>query len=156
MLPIIKKVLPSGLLLITSILLKRIRLQYAGLCLAVLLVFVGQWYLFGVAYPAADALRTRREFLHLVRARTDADPTRLAVFQANDVVFDLGRIVPAYIEATELSQAIREKRVRWVLSSQRHLEAAQLTGQIVAEEPIQPWEFEEQEKNKLVLWEVSP
>ena len=146
-----------GLSLIAAVLRKRIQLQYAGLSLAVSLVFLGQWYLFGVAYPAADALRTRHEFLQLVRAKTDEeDPARLAVFQANDVVFDLGRIVPAYIEATELSQAIREKRVRWVLSSQRHLEAAQLTGQIVAEEPIQPWEFEEQEKNKLVLWEVLP
>ena len=43
-----------------------------------------------------------------------------------------------------------------VLSSKRHLDAAQLTGKVVAEEPVQPWEFEEQEKNKLVLWEVSP
>jgi len=145
-----------GLLLIASICLERIRLQYMGLCLAVSLVFMGQWYLFGVAYPAADALRTRRDFLHHVRAKTDEDPTRLAVFQANDVVFDLGRIVPAYIEATELSQAIREKRIRWVLSSQRHLNAAQLTGKVVAEEPVQPWEFEEQEKNKLILWQVSP
>ncbi len=145
-----------GLSLIAAVLLKRIQLQYAGLSLAVSLVFLGQWYLFGVAYPAADALRTRREFLHLVRAKTENEPARLAVFQANDVVFDLGRIVPSFIEATELSRAIREKRVRWVLSSQRHLDAAKLTGKVVAEEPIQPWEFEEQEKNKLVLWEVSP
>ena len=53
-----------GLSLIVAVLLKRIRLQYAGLSLAVSLVFLGQWYLFGVAYPAADALRIAADLVN--------------------------------------------------------------------------------------------
>ena len=125
----------------------------AGVAAAVAFAALG--YGFGVAYPAADDLRTRRDFLIAVRERTDADPGRLGLFHASDAVFDLGRTAPEFAAPGELSAAVAAGRVRWVLLPRRLAPEARFDAAVVAEEAANPWESREQVDNKLVLLDAG-
>lgn len=111
---------------------------------------------FGVVYPASDDLRTRRDFLASVRERTEADPGRLGLFHASDTVFDLGRLVPPYDSRGELATAASAGRIRWLLLPRRRLTELPWPVEVVAEEPLQPWEPSDRLANKLVLVSVPP
>jgi len=109
---------------------------------------------FGVIYPTADDLRTRREFLVVVREQTEADPSRLGLFHASDTVFDLGRRVPEYVTPDELNAASSDGRLAWLLLPRRRLADLPWPVKVAAEEPVQPWEAADNLGNKLVLVDV--
>lgn len=110
---------------------------------------------FDVVYPAADELRTRKEFLLMVRERTDAEPTQLALFHASDVVFDLGRITPEFADAETLRAAITAGKTRWVVLPQRMMPMVQLKAAILLEENTTLWDLQEKSGNKLVLIDTA-
>ena len=112
-------------------------------------------YVFGLALPEADGVRTRRAIVAEVRERTDADPERLALFHARDAVFDLGRTAPDYPTADALRAALADGRVRWVLARNRYLNGVDLPATVVATEAVLPWEGAEQVGDKLVLLEAT-
>ena len=114
-------------------------------------VFAAFCYVFLVALPSADDLRTRRDFLAEVRRATDADPGRLGLFHASDTVFDLGRTAPEFSAAKHLLAA----RPRWVVTPRRRLPELPGPRVILIEEASQPWETDEA-GNKLVLLELPP
>ncbi|QEL19469.1 ArnT family glycosyltransferase [Limnoglobus roseus] len=119
-------------------------------------VWLALFYVFAVAYPAADELRPRQDFLAVVRDRTAADPTRLALFHASDTVFDLGRTAPEFLTSDELTAAVTAGRVRWVVAPRRHLVGVELRAAVIAEEAVHPWETQERIANKLSLVELTP
>ncbi len=116
----------------------------------------GVGYVLLDALPAAEGYRTRRAFAAEVRERVAAEPGRLALFHARDVVFDLGypAPVPEYETAEELAAAVRAGRVRWVIARKRYLAAVHLPAVPVAEEPGFPWDGPDQAGDKMVLLEV--
>ncbi len=145
-----------GLIVFTGLATRRLRLVPIGLGLVVVAVSLWHCYFFAIAYPAADELRTRRDFIQMVRATTADSLHPVAVYNASDVVFELGRIVPAYFGKTELVEAIRDKRVNWIVSSQRHWTSVEVPGIVIAKESAWPWENAERIANKLILVEVAP
>lgn len=122
---------------------------------AMVIAFAVFMFGFGVVYPRADDLRTRRDFLNVVRDRTDADPTRLGLFHASDTVFDLGRTTPEFTATEELSAAVASGRVRWVVLPRRLLSEAHFRAGVVAEEAAKPWETQERSANKLLLLDTA-
>jgi hypothetical protein len=112
-------------------------------------------YVFAVALPAADGVRTRKAFAADVRGVTASEPDRLAAFHARDAAFDLGRTAPDYPTAAALADDLRAGRVRWVLARRRYLAGADLPARIVLEEAVQPWDGADQVGDKLVLLEAA-
>lgn len=110
---------------------------------------------FGVAYPVADDLRTRADFVAEVRTRTDADPARVALYHAADVVFELGHPAAEFATADELTAAVAAERVRWVVAPRRLVGAPPFPARVVAEETTRPWESADRVGNKLVLLETG-
>lgn len=91
-----------------------------------------------------------------MRGRTAADVDRLGLFHASDTVFDLGRLVPEYATAGELTAPADEGRVRWVILPRRRLADIPWPVAVLAEEQVQPWEPPDRLDNKLVLLGVTP
>ena len=129
-----------------------LRLEWA----ATICVFALMLYVFGVAWPEADDQRTRRAFVAEVQSRTVDAPDKLALFHARDIVFDLGRTVPDYTDAIELTTAMNAGKVRWFLARRRYLAGIPFPAQIVLEEAVRPWEGNEQLGDKMVLLQASP
>jgi 4-amino-4-deoxy-L-arabinose transferase-like glycosyltransferase len=127
------------------------------LALAIGAAFVSLGYVLLAALPATEAYRTRKDFAAEVRERIAAEPNRLALFHARDVVFDLrpSSPIPAYQTAEELTAAVRDGRVRWVLARRRYLALVHLPAVPVADEAVQPWEGRDQIGDKMVLLAVS-
>lgn len=123
---------------------------------AVIVVFALMIYVFGIAWPEADDQRTRRAFVAEVLAKTGGAPDKLALFHARDIVFDLGRTVPDYTDAIELTNAMNGGKVRWVLARRRYLTGIPFPAQIVSEEAVRPWEGDEQLGDKMVLLQAMP
>ncbi|MFO0810658.1 MAG: glycosyltransferase family 39 protein [Gemmataceae bacterium] len=121
----------------------------------IVVAFAGSVYAFWLVYPAADGYRTLRPFAAQVRAYTDAAPGLLALFHAGDVVYDLARVAPEYDSAADLADALRAGRVRWVLGRRRYLAGTFLPARPVLEEPVRPWEGDNQTGDKLVLLEAD-
>lgn len=140
---------------ITSVLVAIVRPNAPRVALTVAGAFAAFAFGFGVVYPAADDLRTRREFLADVRGRTGANADRLGVFHASDTVFDLGRLVPEYATGAELAAAADLGLVRWVILPRRRLAELPWPVTVVAEERVQPWEPTDRLDNKLVLLRVG-
>jgi 4-amino-4-deoxy-L-arabinose transferase-like glycosyltransferase len=120
--------------------------------------FAGLAYVLLIALPATEEYRTRRNFADEVRARVAAEPGRLALFHARDVVFDLrpASPIPAYQTAEELTAAVRDGRVRWVLARRRYLALVDLPTAPVLDEAVQPWEGRDQIGDKMVLLDTEP
>ncbi len=129
-----------------------LRLEWA----AVLVVFTLMIYVFGIAWPEADDQRTRRPFVAEVLSKTGDAPDKLALFHARDIVFDLGRTVPNYTDAIELTNAMNGGKVRWFLARRRYLAGIPFPAQIVTEEAVRPWEGDEQLGDKMVLLQATP
>jgi 4-amino-4-deoxy-L-arabinose transferase-like glycosyltransferase len=123
---------------------------------AVAVCLAASGYLFVVALPAADDLRTRREFLTTVHAMTDDNPNRLGLYHARDVVFDFGRTVREFSTPEDIRTAVTDGRGRWVLTSRRRLADLPPSFDVLAEEGERPWEPADHRENKLVLLEFPP
>ena len=141
---------------VAAVLFAIIKPRAPRVALAVAGAFAASALGFGVVYPEADELRTRKEFLTLVRASTAADGDRLGLFHASDTVFDLGRLVPEYATGAELAAAADAGRVRWVVLPRRRLAEVGCPATVAAEERAQPWEPPGRLDNKLLLLEVGP
>ncbi|MFO0936165.1 MAG: glycosyltransferase family 39 protein [Gemmataceae bacterium] len=115
-------------------------------------VFIGLIYAFGLAYPSFDRIRPRNDFLQIVHDETQPAPEQLALYHCSDIVFDLGRLVRDYDQDPSLAEAIRQKKVRWIVAPS-HLAKFGFPARIVAEEATLPWESEDRTENKLVLLE---
>jgi hypothetical protein len=63
--------------------------------------------------------------------------------------------VPEYDDDESLAGAVRAGRVSWVLARRRDLDAAAVTAEFVAGEPVFAWEQPKQVGNKLVLVRVG-
>jgi 4-amino-4-deoxy-L-arabinose transferase-like glycosyltransferase len=106
---------------------------------------------FGAVYPAAESLRTRRDFVAAVKDQIATARDRLGLFDAEDIVFDLGRLAPNYQSAAELESAVRSGQIRWIVTSTRRLAGLSFPTEIILREPTQPWESPERAGNKLIL-----
>lgn len=115
-------------------------------------------YVLLVALPATDEFRTRRAFALEVRARTNTEPDRLALYHARDLTFDLGcpTPVPEHHTPEEIASAVRDGRTRWVVARRRYWEATKLMGGVIAEEAINPWDGADQLADKMVLIDTYP
>jgi 4-amino-4-deoxy-L-arabinose transferase-like glycosyltransferase len=106
---------------------------------------------FGAVYPAAESLRTRRDFVAAIKDQIATDRDSLGLFDAEDIVFDLGVLAPNYQSASELETAVRSGQIRWIVTPSRRLASLPFRTESILREPTQPWESPERAGNKLVL-----
>jgi hypothetical protein len=102
-------------------------------------------------YPAAESLRTRRDFVAAIKDQIATDRDSLGLFDAEDIVFDLGVLAPNYQSASELETAVRSGQIRWIVTPSRRLASLPFRTESILREPTQPWESPERAGNKLVL-----
>ena len=106
---------------------------------------------FGAVYPAAESLRTCRDFVAAIKVQIATDSDRLGLFDAEDIVFDLGVSAPNYQSASELETAVRSGQIRWIVTPTHRLAGLSIPTEVILREPTQPWESPECAGNKLIL-----
>jgi 4-amino-4-deoxy-L-arabinose transferase-like glycosyltransferase len=118
--------------------------------------FAGIAFVFLVAMPNYQSLRTRPAFAAQIRDTVGDDP--LALFHARDAVFDLNipQPIPEYRDAERLTNDLRTESVKWIIARRRYLRNVDLPAEIVLEEPSHPWERDDQTGDKLMLLRVIP
>lgn len=135
---------------------RRLRPGLPKLPLAATGAFAAFAFGFGVVHPAADDLRTRRDFVLAARECSGGDPGGLALYRAGEVVFELGRLASDFADPAELAAAVRDGRARRLILPRKRLSEAPAGGSVVAEEAARPWEPPDQLENKLLLVEYAP
>jgi 4-amino-4-deoxy-L-arabinose transferase-like glycosyltransferase len=110
-------------------------------------------YIYLFAMPAADAYRGEKPLALQVAKTLDGDLSRLAYFRTEEGLFylDPRAPLPEYDQAADLTAAIRDHNIEWVLVRRKDLAAIATPNQVVLSEPSFPWEDEDQKRNKVVL-----
>lgn len=112
-----------------------------------------------VVFPAMDEYRTRRGFAEDVNRATAAEPEKLALYHARDVVFQLNRTtaLPDFEEPETFHAAARAGDIRWVIVRNRYLpQLAKTTMSVILEEATYPWEGADQLGDKMLLLRIVP
>jgi hypothetical protein len=114
-------------------------------------------YLFIFAMPAGNQWRAEKRFAQTVRNLIDNRPEELASFRTQPPVFYLGLAnpVPEYDNPGPLRSAVRDGRIKWIISRRRDVSAINLKAQEAAFEPIYPWDSPGHSGNALVLMRVK-
>ena len=127
-----------------------------GVSMAII-AYTSMAYIYLFAMPAADAYRGEKPLALQVVKTLDDDLSHLAYFRTEEGLFYLNPRVPlpVYEHAADLTSAIHDHDVEWVLVRRKDLAAIATPNQVVLSEPSFPWEDEDQEKNKVVLIKVT-
>jgi 4-amino-4-deoxy-L-arabinose transferase-like glycosyltransferase len=122
---------------------------------AIAFVFLGYGFL--VALPAAEAYRTQRTFVDTARQEIDDRFAQLALFRHRESIFYFGAPgpVPEYSDVEDLSRAVRDGSVRWVLLRQRDRDRLPFPVRTLVAEDRHAWESAEQVAAKLLLVRVE-
>jgi len=110
-----------------------------------------------VAFPAMDEYRTRRGFAEAVNRATAAEPEKLALYHARDVVFQLARpsALPDFEEPETFQAAARAGAIHWVIVRKRYLpQLAETAMTVVLEEATYSWEGADQLGDKMLLLKI--
>ena len=110
-----------------------------------------------VAFPAMDEYRTRRGFAEAVNRATAAEPEKLSLYHARDVVFQLARptMLPDFEEPEAFHAAARAGDIRWVIVRTRYLpQLAKTNTALILEEATYPWEGADQLGDKMLLLKI--
>ena len=116
------------------------------------------FYFFVFAMPAGDAFRSEKPFAAQVRMLVGNDASGLAFFRNQGPVFYLAypQPVPEYDKLPDLSAAIGNGSVRWLIVRRRDIAPMKFKGAPVAAETLYPWDAKEHGLNSMVLLRLPP
>src|SRR5207244_12597947 len=111
------------------------------------------------AMPAGDAWRGEKTFARAVRAIVGDQTDALAFYDNGGPVYylDLPHPVPSLAGRRQLETAVKSSKVRWVVMLQRDLDQLGISAaDVVAREPVNPWDGQDHRGNAMVLVRVGP
>ena len=112
-----------------------------------------------VAYPALGDYRTRKGFVTEVDRVIAAEPGKLALYRARDVVFRLARPepLPDFEDSEAFHTAAATGQIRWVIVRRRYLpQLAKTATEVILDEVSYPWEGVDQLGDKMLLLKIVP
>jgi len=114
-------------------------------------------YIYLFALPAADAWRGEKPFALAVRDAAGSGIDRVGLFRTVGPLFyiDSPKPLPEFSKAKDLSNAVSEGKVAWVIVRRRDMPAMNVTGDIIVAESSNPWESDYEYRNKVVLVRIS-
>lgn len=115
--------------------------------------FVSMAYIYLFAMPAVEPYRGEKPFAYVVVNQLGKDVPNLGLFRTVGPLFylDPPAPLPEFDRASDLVQAVKDGRVKWVITRRRDLLNMGLDGTITAAEASFPWESKYQLRNKVVL-----
>jgi 4-amino-4-deoxy-L-arabinose transferase-like glycosyltransferase len=132
--------------------LVRFRLERVTLSLG-LTAYVAMVYVFIFAMPAAEAYRGEKPFAYQVRAMVGEQITQVGLYRTVGPLFYLDPPKPLaeFNRPKDLTAAVANGNVRWVIVRRRDLPSIPMPTEIIASEAMFPWESQYQHRNKVVL-----
>jgi 4-amino-4-deoxy-L-arabinose transferase-like glycosyltransferase len=120
--------------------------------------YVTMVYIFIFAMPATEAYRPEKPFAAVVAAKVGPSFDGLAFYRNLETFFYLNPPypIPEYDNRWALNKATRNGRIKWLMIKKRDIDDLKLPGEVVAEEPVYPWDGEKGVRNRVLLLRISP
>lgn len=117
------------------------------------IAYVAMAYIYIFAMPAADAYRGEKPLAFEIRKVLGGDLSHLAFFRTQEGFFylDPGHPLPQFDRSRELSEAIANQGIGWIVVRRKDLAAIGTPYEVIVGEQSFPWEAEDQLRNKVVL-----
>jgi len=118
-----------------------------------LAAYAAMIYIYIFAMPAAEAYRGEKPFAYQALNRIGSQTAQLALYRTAGPLFYLDPEKPLaeFDKPKDLSNAVTDGRIEWVIVRRRDLPTIDVPTEILAEEASYPWEGEYQHRNKVVL-----
>jgi len=123
-----------------------------------IIAYLAMVYIFIFAMPAADAYRGEKPFGLRVLQETGGKTDQIVFYNTLGPLFYLNppKPIPIYAHKDDLSKAVAQNNVGWLITRRRDLEDMSFPVQVVLTEQTFPWEQEPELRNKDVLVKVGP
>ena len=121
------------------------------------IAYLAMVYIFIFAMPAADAYRGEKPFGLRVLQETGGKTDQIAFYNTLGPLFYLNppKPIPIYENKDELSKAVSQNNIAWVITRRRDLPDLSFANQIVLTEQTFQWEENVDLRNKDVLVKVK-
>ena len=115
-------------------------------------------YIYIFAMPAAEAYRGEKPFAYQVLDHVGSQTPEIGLFRTVGPLFylNLPKPLPEFDKPKELTDAVANGKIAWVITRRRDLPSVGIPNEIVTEEASYPWESEYQHRNKVVLIKIGP
>lgn len=120
---------------------------------SVTIAFVSMAYIYLFAMPAVEPYRGEKPFARVVVEQLGPEVPNLGLYRTVGPLFylDPPRPLPEFTRSQDLTQAVSDGSVKWVIVRRRDLSRMGIPGTIIASEASFPWETDYQRRNKIVL-----
>ena len=122
--------------------------------IAYLMIF----YVYLIAMPVTEAYRPEKDFANVVTAKVGPGLNGLGFYRNLETFFYLNppRPIGEYDNQWALHKAINNGDVKWLLIKRKEADDLKIGGDIVAQEPVYPWEGDKGIRNQILLIKVAP
>jgi len=122
------------------------------------IAYLALFFLFVVAMPQAERYRYESSFAGAVRSRIDGDTGRLALYRiwGPGLIYYLSMPVPIASFGTpdELAGFAESKGGAWVITREQDAQNIKLQRELVAGEPVMPWQSPSERRSRYVLLRI--
>ncbi len=122
------------------------------------IAYLALFFLFVVAMPQAERYRYESSFAGAVRSRIDGDTGRLALYRiwGPGLIYYLSMPVPVASFGTpdELAGFAESKGGAWVITREQDAQNIKLQRELVAAEPVMPWQSPSERRGRYVLLRI--
>jgi 4-amino-4-deoxy-L-arabinose transferase-like glycosyltransferase len=123
-----------------------------------LIAYLALFFLFVVAMPLAERYRYEKWFAAAVRSRLDGNPGNLALYRiwGPGLIYYLSMPVPIASFGTPdgLAGFAESKGGAWVITREQDAQGLKLQRELVAGEPVMPWQPPSERRSRYVLIRV--
>ncbi len=157
---------PARLIFLAGWLIAIGTVVYALGCLSVrritissgVIAYLVLFFLFVLAMPQAEQYRYERSFARTVRSTIDGRPDQLALYRiwGPGLVYYLSmpHRIPGFADPDGLADFAESKGGAWVVTREKDVENVKLQHEVLAGEPVLPWDSASETRSRYVLLRV--
>jgi 4-amino-4-deoxy-L-arabinose transferase-like glycosyltransferase len=123
-----------------------------------IIAYLALLFLFLVAMPRAERYRYERSFAQTVRSTIDGNPGQLALYRiwGPGLVYYLAMTdpIPAFADPDRLADFVEGRGGAWVITREKDVANVKLQHEVVAGEPVLPWDSPSESRSRYVLLRV--